>query len=230
MADIRPNSEIADGVHWIKGYSNCYIVEEGEDLILIDTEMNGKAEPILRYIHDELEDRRVVKVFLTHHHVDHVKGAPKIEEVYHPLFYAHKGDAAFILGEAKRPLPRNVLLKPLFFILDPFIRARPIESVELIEDGQVVDGIQSIFLPGHTMGSMGFAKNGVMFSGDAVVTDRKGNPSLPLGLFTENMEMARHSFKKLSTYDFDVLVCGHGPPILEDASIQVKEAVDRLNL
>ena len=230
MVDIRPNSEVADGVHWIKGYSNCYIIEQGNDLILIDTEMNGKAGPILRYIHDELEDRRVVKVFFTHHHVDHVKGAPKLEQVYHPLFYSHKNDAPFILGNKRRPLPQSVLLKPLFFILDPLIRARPVKSVEMVEDGQIIDGIQATFLPGHTMGSLGFAKKGVMFSGDAVVTDRHGNPSLPPGIFTENMEMARHSFKKLSNQDFDILFTGHGPPILEDASIQVKESVERLGL
>lgn len=230
MADLRPNSEIADGIHWIKGYSNCYIIEQVEDLILIDTEMNGKAKPILRYIHEELEDRRVSKVFLTHHHVDHVKGAPALDAVFHPLFHAHKEDASYILGMKKRPLPRNWLMKPLFFILNPFMAARPLTSVEFVEDGQQVDGIQAIFLPGHTMGSLGFLREGVMFSGDAAVTNRSGEPALPLGIFTENMKAAKESFKKLSSRDFDIMVTGHGPPILEDASTRMKEAVEKLGL
>ncbi len=230
MVDLRPNSEIADGIHWIKGYSNNYIIESGDDLILIDTNMNRKAKGIMRYIRSELSDKRVSKVFLTHHHVDHVNGAHVVEKVFHPIIYINERDADYVIHPKRRPLPRNWLIKPLFFVVDPFIRNRAVHGVEYVVDGQQVDGISALFLPGHTEGSMGFLRNGVMFSGDAVVTDRRGNASLPPGVFTENMEQAKASFKKLAGFDFEVLVGGHGPPILEGASERVKEAVERLGL
>ncbi|MHA2248781.1 MAG: MBL fold metallo-hydrolase, partial [Candidatus Kariarchaeaceae archaeon] len=76
MADLRPNSEVADGVHWIKdGFVNAYIVEQMRDsLHLIDSGFNKKAKGILNYIRDELEARKIEKVFLTHHHMDHTRG------------------------------------------------------------------------------------------------------------------------------------------------------------
>jgi hypothetical protein len=40
---------------------------------------------------------------------------------------------------------------------------------------------------------------------------------------TFNIEEAKNSVRKIASYEFELLLPGHGPPILTDASKKVKE-------
>jgi hypothetical protein len=42
---------------------------------------------------------------------------------------------------------------------------------------------------------------------------------------TFNFEEAKNSVRKIASYEFNLLLPGHGPPILVDASKKVKEFV-----
>ncbi len=235
MSDLRPNSEVAEGIHWIKDlYVNAYLVESGEDLILIDSGFNKKAKPILNYIREELESRNIKKILLTHHHADHVGGLHHIHDHLHSRVFSSELDARYIKGDIKRPLPNKLILKPLFYVLRPLLDPKPITQIEYVAEGEIIEdeddaGFEVHSLPGHTMGSLGFLKNKVLFSGDAGVS-KEGNVELGVKLFAENMNVARASLVKMSKLEFDLLLSGHGTPILEDAQQRALEAVERLGL
>lgn len=235
MSDLRPNSEIAEGIHWIKDiYVNAYIVESGEDLILIDSGFNKKAKPILNYIREELESRNISKILLTHHHADHVGGLHHLHNHLHSRVFSSEQDGRYIKGEINRPPPNNFILKPLYYILRPLITPKPVTQVEYVVEGEIIEdegdeGFEVHSLPGHTMGSLGFLKNKVLFSGDAGVS-KDGDVELGVKLFAENMDVARASLVKMSKLKFDLLLSGHGTPILEDAQQRALEAVERLGL
>ncbi len=229
MTDLRPFSEIADGIHWVKdSYVNLYLIESGDDIIMVDSGLNKKAKNVMRYIRSELEDRRISKIYLTHHHADHIGGLHYLHDHFHTLNYAHPVDAEVIRGDRPIPYPRNKLLWPLFAILKPFVMPKRVSQIEMVKEGDVVDGMEVYHLPGHTMGSLGFLKDFTMFAGDTAVTMKGLAPGN--NVFAENPEAVLASFKKLSTLDFEVLLSGHGDPILSDASMRVKDAVERLGL
>ena len=64
-----------------------------------------------------------------------------------------------------------------------------------------------------------------MFVGDALRTDRNRNPILPSVALAFDFEEAKKSVRKIASYEFELLLPGHGPPILADASKKVKELV-----
>lgn len=230
MSDLRPNSEIADGIHWLKDrFVNNYIIENSGELVLIDAAFNKKAKGIMNYIKTELEDKKIAKIYLTHHHMDHRGGLHYLHEEFHPRIFVSDEDSRIVTGEEKSPLPNNIFLKPIFFILRPFLSPKTVEAVELIEDGQEMDGMSVYHLPGHTMGSMGFLKNQVMFSGDAAVTDN-GDIVPGRNMFAESVSIAEQSYQKMTSIDFSMILPGHGDPILEDANLRLTETIEKLDL
>ena len=61
-----------------------------------------------------------------------------------------------------------------------------------------------------------------MFVGDTIrFVDGKPQSSAPQ--FTLDAEKAKQSVGKISTFDFDVMLSGHGQPLMPDASQKIKE-------
>ncbi len=225
MSDLRA-TEVAEGIHWIKDrFVNVFLVEMDENLMLIDSGMNKKAKSIMNYVSTELESRKIEKILLTHHHTDHTGGLHYLYQHLKPRIFVSEEDEIYVSGKEKRPVPRNKILYPLYFIIKPFMNPKPVTQLELIHDGELIDGFTTYHLPGHTMGSMGFLRDNVMFSGDAGIT-KKGKVRLGTSIFAESMDHAQSSLKKMATLEFDMILSGHGAPILEDASQRVKEAVE----
>ncbi len=231
MSDLRPNSEIADGIHWLKdSYVNNYIIEYESDLILIDAGLDKKAKGIINYIRKELESKNIKKILITHHHLDHIGGLHYLYDIFHPMIYASESDAEVISGKRKAPLPNNIFMKPLFAFAWLFVKPKVVNAIEYAKDGDMVDDISVISLPGHTKGSLAFLKDNAIFTGDTGVVGKNGDVGLGVTTFAENIKGAKYSLLKLSKLDFDMLLPGHGTPILEDASIRTREAVERMGL
>jgi len=66
----------------------------------------------------------------------------------------------------------------------------------------------------------------ILIAGDALfnVTPMTGKKGVrePLNLFSTDILLARQSIRKLAGLQVDVLLCGHGEPILTDASVLIK--------
>jgi hypothetical protein len=63
-----------------------------------------------------------------------------------------------------------------------------------------------------------------MFAGDAV-RFMDGKITGPPEQFTLDMDKAKGSIRKISTFDFDVMLSGHGQPLISNASQKVKDYV-----
>ena len=66
-----------------------------------------------------------------------------------------------------------------------------------------------------------------LIAGDALRTTGSGEPSLPPEVMSMDMQRARESLVKISRLSFDVMLPGHGAPILQLASEKVRELVRR---
>jgi glyoxylase-like metal-dependent hydrolase (beta-lactamase superfamily II) len=98
------------------------------------------------------------------------------------------------------------------------------------------DGLQVIHTPGHTAGQTSFllSREGgdVLIAGDAAAragSGRVGPPTGALfGMYTEDIEQANRSFRKLAALEFEVAVFGHGNPVLSKAVEEFRRSVARL--
>jgi glyoxylase-like metal-dependent hydrolase (beta-lactamase superfamily II) len=88
-----------------------------------------------------------------------------------------------------------------------------------LADGDSVFGLRIVATPGHTPGHVSVydAAAGVLVAGDALTT--LGEPiALPGAQFTDDMELAKTSIRKLATLSYETLLPGHGDPLEGGAS------------
>jgi len=150
-----------------KGLSvNCYLVEENDYLILIDTAMEEHAEKILRVAEDI--GKPINHIVLSHAHHDHIDGLDTLKQfIPHSKIYISHREAPLMNGnlsihedEPKTPIrgifPKKITSKADF----------------LLQDGDHVSSLLAIFTPGHTPGSMSFldTRNHALIAGDAFQT------------------------------------------------------------
>ena len=68
-----------------------------------------------------------------------------------------------------------------------------------------------VFLPGHTLGSMGIKAGDVLYCGDAYAVI-SGQPMVPLHV--TDIDMMNKSVSKIKAIGPKYLACGHGIPLL----------------
>ena len=80
-----------------------------------------------------------------------------------------------------------------------------------LHDGDALEGLVVLHLPGHTPGHIGLQAGSVLFAGDTVSGGRRLRPA-PRFL-TWNEDLARRSLARLATLGVDLLLPGHGTPV-----------------
>jgi glyoxylase-like metal-dependent hydrolase (beta-lactamase superfamily II) len=220
-----PVMEIIPGIHQVDGVNgNAYVIIR-DKLVVIDAGIPGSGKTILSYIRDTLhrEPAEIRTVILTHFHTDHIGGVRMLKEAAPGLKTAvHEADAGYMAGT--RPLPGYpgfrgrilhlfVMLKPSFFPPDI-----------ILKDGERIDSLTCIHLPGHTPGSIGLLDESskTLFAGDTIRSDGKTVSEGPTG-FTMDMHQSRESIRKIASLEFDTLLIGHGKPLRPDAAVKVRE-------
>jgi glyoxylase-like metal-dependent hydrolase (beta-lactamase superfamily II) len=101
----------------------------------------------------------------------------------------------------------------------------PAVAVDIsLKDGDAIGDLTVILTPGHTEGSiMLLDKNRkVLFSADTLRLD-KGKVATGPEHFTWNKDRQTESIRRVAALDFDVMLPGHGEPLVGDASAAVKE-------
>ena len=221
--------EIIPNVHRIPAMRgvNVYLLALGRTLTLVDTGMPGSADAILNYGHRlGYATADLTSIVITHHHVDHVGSLAALKERTQASVLAHPADAPFIAGERPR---QKRLLYPRMPVLSS---SEPVSVDVPVEDGDtlgVLTGATVVHVPGHTPGSVAlhFPAERLLIAGDAI--DHRGNQlGTPPAPFTEDMEQAIASIRRLARLDFEVLCPGHGNPIVGGAAEQVRAMLQRL--
>jgi glyoxylase-like metal-dependent hydrolase (beta-lactamase superfamily II) len=165
--------------------TNCYIipVEDGEGAFVIDPGDDAKT------IADRLERLALQpRCFLfTHGHFDHLAALPALVSYYankniHPEIVIHKNDARF-LGEGayeQHCISFRAVTGGDTSFVDALWDDMP-AATRVLDEGDIVGQFQTIHLPGHSSGSVGFydEKNGILISGDTLFNYGVGRTDLP---------------------------------------------------
>ncbi|OBG84387.1 MBL fold metallo-hydrolase [Mycobacterium sp. E136] len=223
-------SAITDTVHFAyTDLVNWTLVTDETGVMLIDTGFPGNRDDVLQSLRElgfGIGDLRAI--LLTHAHIDHFGSAIWFAETHGTPVYCHAAE----VGHAKREYleqaspvdiakhiwrPRYLTWSVAITRKGGMLRDGIPTAQALTEDvAATLPGTpMAIPTPGHTGGHCSFLVDGVLVSGDALVTGHplstRGGPQLLPGLFNHDQDGCVRSLSALGLLDTEVLLPGHGP-------------------
>jgi hydroxyacylglutathione hydrolase len=219
--------EIIPGVHQVDGVNaNCYIII-GDGLVLVDTGLPGNTGKILEYLEKTLGavPSDIETIILTHYHLDHTGNAYELRDITGAKVAIHADDADYVEGIKPMPVPGG-FVGILYRMFKFFFRFKPVQPDILIHDNEQIASLTCIHTPGHTPGSICLhdPKFRILFTGDTLRFSH-GKLEGPPHQFTPAMDQAKHSIKKIATLDFEILLSGHGVPLMSGSSEKVRKFI-----
>ena len=175
-----------------------FVIDEGtKTCIMIDP--GDEADRLLAIPRDRGLD--VVKVLLTHAHIDHVGAAAEVcRETGAPLF----------MHPDEQPLLESLEMQAGFFGLEA---PETPEVTGPLAEGDAIEfagtELRVTLTPGHSPGSVTFVGDGFLISGDVLFAGGIGRTDLPGGDFSTLMDSIQQ--KLFSFADETVVYPGHGP-------------------
>ena len=231
---------ITDSVHFAyTDLVNWTLVADDKGVVLIDAGFPGNREDVLaslRHLGFGVDDLRAI--LLTHAHIDHFGSAIWFAKTHGTPVYCHVDE----VGHAKREYlqqaspvdvvahvwqPRWLTWSVAISRKGAFTRDGIPTAQALTED--VAAGLpgapMAMPCPGHTSGHCSFIVDGVLVSGDALVTGHpiatRTGPQLLHKVFNHDQAGCVRSLSALAALDTEVLAPGLGPvwrgPIREAA-------------
>jgi len=179
---------------------NCYLVvdEQARECAIVDP--GEEAGLILHKVKET--GAKPVAIWLTHAHIDHVLGVPRI---------ASETGAPVWLHPADRPLYDAVPEQAAWFGLAP-PGPLPAPDRELAHGVRLAVGNISVEVrhaPGHSPGSVCFVAPGVALGGDVLFAGSIGRTDLPGGDFETLIASIERELLPLP--DDTIVYSGHGP-------------------
>jgi len=207
-----------------------YLVVDGGQGALIDAGYadEGSLRARLEYLRG-IPELRLDHIILTHHHIDHASGAPRLRQATGARICLHPREDR-VLRDWKENAPQDL---PPAGSLEERVRAWRHEAARATADRLVEDGdtiavggvtIEVVHTPGHTLGSicLYLREERALFTGDTVLglgtVAIAPPPHGDMGLYIESLE-------RLKGYDAALLCPGHGPPV-QDVGRKLQELID----
>lgn len=228
LPGLRVIDEIGENVH-------CYLWEWQGGITLIDAGHPNDAATILRTLRKHgYADHNLRRIIITHVDVDHSGGAARLQQATGAKVACHAVESEYLQAPWRRQAAFWPL-RPIIWALTRFpdYGYIPLQADELLVDGEeLAEGFTVIHTPGHSPGhiSLLHRERRFLICGDALVNTR-GRLRANVGLFTTDKENAERSIWKLAKKygdDFETMVFGHGPPILQNGGKRVKALVSQL--
>lgn len=221
--------QVTDRVHLAHGEAvNWTLVTDDKGVMLIDAGYPGDRDDVLTTLRTlGYGPADVRAILLTHAHIDHLGTAIWFAREHRTPVYCHARE----VGHVKREYLEQVKITDLALRL---WRPRWAKwSVHVVRNGGLVrDGIpttrpltddvaaglpghpRAVFSPGHTNGHCSYLVDGVLVSGDALITGhpllRNSGPQLLPEIFSYSQADCIRSLSTLAEVETDVLAPGHG--------------------
>lgn len=220
---------ITESVHLVAGEAvNWLVVADHNGVMLIDAGYPGDRDDVLASLRElGYEAGDVRAILLTHAHIDHLGSAIWFAKTHGTPVYCHADE----VGHAKREYLEQA--SPLDIALRVWRPRWAIWAVHVVANGGLTrEGIPStqsltaeiaaglpgqpmaIPTPGHTGGHCSYLVDGVLASGDALVTGHpllaRGGPQLLPAVFSHNQDHCVRSLAALALLDTEILAPGHG--------------------
>ena len=215
---------IIDNIYLVPGVvANPYILVDDDGLTLIDTGLPHSEKKILAYLSSLGKSAHDVRrILLTHSDLDHVGSLAALKKLTGACTYASRIEAdAIAAGHPSRQIKPSgfSLMRLVFSLLRPFMKATPLQVDEILADGQILPalgGLRVIDTSGHTPGhiSLYAPALGILFCGDSMVTDENGIHGSRPGLTWDDAK-ARESERKQAALGARIVCSGHGSVIMD---------------
>jgi glyoxylase-like metal-dependent hydrolase (beta-lactamase superfamily II) len=221
---------ITDSVHFAyTDLVNWTLVTDRDGVLLIDAGYPGNRDDVLaslRQLGFGIDDLRAI--LLTHAHIDHFGSAIWFAKTHGTPVYCHADEVGHSKREYLEQLgPADILphiWQPRFLKWTlaisrkgALVRDGIPTTQALTEDvaASLPGKPMAIPTPGHTGGHCSFVVDGVLVSGDALVTGHpllaSDGPQLLPELFNHDQDGCVRSLAALGMLDTEVLLPGHGP-------------------
>jgi glyoxylase-like metal-dependent hydrolase (beta-lactamase superfamily II) len=178
---------------------NCYLVvdETTAECAVIDP---GEAAGLILHKIEALGVRPVA-IWLTHAHLDHVLGVPRVKEATGAPVWLHPADRALYDGVPEQARWFGLEAEPL---PPPDREYRGGDTVRL---GAIELAVRHT--PGHSPGSVCLVAPGVVFGGDVLFAGSIGRTDLPGGDYDTLIKSIERELLVLP--DETIVYSGHGP-------------------
>lgn len=171
-------------------------------------------------------------LFLTHAHADHAGGTAALIKRYGTRVYAGEQTKGRLerADEAEIGLDKARRLN----VYPSDYRTASVQGVRTLSDGAVIEiggiVITAIETPGHSDDHVSYLVNSpggtVLIAGDALFA---GGLIILQDVWDSSVAKSCASIRRLSSHSFDVMLSGHGDPVLSNAKSHVDEAMSRIN-
>lgn len=152
----------------------------------------------------------VRSLLLTHGHLDHTLNVARLQKLTGCQIHAPAADRDHVLGRHRYQGWSKVCdwLERIARLLMCFQTPK---VDHWFQAGEMIDGLEVISLPGHTIGHCGFllGEDKVLFAGD-LFANHFGIPSPPPGIFNDDSKISRESIIKAAQMDLRGVILNHG--------------------
>lgn len=221
---------IASGVYRVDAFRfenaiNVLLVEDDNGWTLVDTGI-GSSPSRIREALSALggSPGELRRIFLTHHHNDHIGGLPVIRGwAPQAKIVASEKEAEVISGRRGLDPQSNKVLR--YLSRNAKLPTEPVDTV--VQENDIVAGFRVISTPGHTLGHVSLLRDedGLLFTADAFgCLPRKIRVGVRKA-FCADPALAKRSAAKLLGENFGTVVFAHGKTLRNGAKERLHEAV-----